>query len=61
MINKIKQYLRECRDELKKVSWPSRKQVVRDTIVVLAISLFAAAFFGAVDFGLLEIFSTYVQ
>ena len=61
MINKIKKYLRECRDELKKVSWPSRKQVIRDTIVVVAISIFAAAFFGAVDFGLMEIFSTYVQ
>ncbi|MBN1585604.1 preprotein translocase subunit SecE [Candidatus Uhrbacteria bacterium] len=56
MVNKVKQYLRECRDELKKVTWPSRQQVVRDTIVVIGISLFAAAFFGATDYGLMKIF-----
>jgi preprotein translocase subunit SecE len=61
MINKISTYLRECRDELKKVTWPSRKQVINDTIVVIGISLFAAAFFGAVDFGLMSLLSRYLQ
>ena len=61
MLNKVLTYVRECREELKKVTWPSRQQVVSDTLVVIGISLFAAAFFGAVDFGLMTALSRYLQ
>jgi preprotein translocase subunit SecE len=50
--NPLVNYVRESKDELKKVVWPSRKIVVRDTIIVVSISLVMAAFFGAADFGL---------
>lgn len=49
MANRITSYFRESRDELKKVVWPSRKQTVNDTILVVAISLFVAAFLGFLD------------
>ena len=45
------QYLREVRDELVKVSWPKRQEVVQGTIRVIIVSLFFAALLGAVDFG----------
>jgi len=48
----IKQFLREVRIELKKVTWPSRKDTMYATIIVL-ISVFIFGFFlGIVDVGL---------
>lgn len=52
MFDKIVSYVRESREELRKVVWPSRKMVVRDTLVVVGISFAMAVFFGALDFGL---------
>lgn len=52
MANIIVKYFRESYEELKKVSWPSRKDTVRDTLIVIAVSLGVAAFLGAVDLGL---------
>jgi preprotein translocase subunit SecE len=50
--NAIVSYVRESAEELRKVVWPSRKTVVRDTAVVLGASIVMALFFGALDFGL---------
>jgi preprotein translocase subunit SecE len=45
-------YIKESRDELQKVAWPTRKETIRNTILVIAISLFVAVFLGAIDLGL---------
>jgi preprotein translocase subunit SecE len=50
--NWLANYLAESREELKKVSWPSRKDVIRDTALVVGASVALGAFFGVVDFGL---------
>ena len=34
---RVTRYFREMKSELKKVVWPSRKQVIRNTIVVIAV------------------------
>jgi len=52
MLAKIINYIRESRDELKKVVWPSRPETIKYTLVVIGISVGLAAFLGAVDFGL---------
>lgn len=52
MFDKITSYVRESREELRKVVWPNRETVVRDTIIVVGISVAMAIFFGALDFGL---------
>ncbi len=52
MLAKIIKYIRESRDELKKVVWPSRPETIKYTLVVIGISVGLAAFLGAVDFGL---------
>ena len=52
MANPLITYLKESREELRKVSWPSRQTVVRDTLIVLSISIAVALFFSAIDFGL---------
>ncbi len=50
--NKLASYIRESREELKKVTWPTRKAVIRDTLIVIGATLGLGLFFGLVDFGL---------
>lgn len=38
-IKAIGRYFREMKSELKKVVWPTRKQVIRNTIVVILVVL----------------------
>ena len=42
-------YLREVRSELRKVTWPQRKEVIRSTVVVIAATFVVSFFLGAVD------------
>ncbi|MDY6854846.1 MAG: preprotein translocase subunit SecE [Thermodesulfobacteriota bacterium] len=52
MIDKSIQFLKEVRIELKKVVWPSRKDTIGSTSVVLLVVIIVAAFLGLVDLGL---------
>ena len=51
-VGKSIQFLREVKAELKKVTWPSRKQTVGSTVVVLVLVMIVAMFLGVVDMGL---------
>lgn len=55
---KIIQFLKEVRYELRRVTWPSRKETLAGTMVVLVIVLIAASFLGIVDVGLSELIKT---
>ena len=55
MINKLIQYIKDSKRELKKVVWPSKKQTRNHTLLVIGFSLAMAAFLGAIDFGLNKI------
>lgn len=46
------QFLREVRAELKKVTWPSRKQTTGSTVVVIILVMIISFFLGLVDLGL---------
>ncbi|MGQ9508840.1 MAG: preprotein translocase subunit SecE [Thermodesulfobacteriota bacterium] len=48
----VKQFLREVKTELKKVTWPSRKDTLAATAVVLVTVIIIALFLGIVDSGL---------
>lgn len=48
--NKLGRYLKESKDELKKVSWPTRKQAINHTLMVILISLGVAIFLGTLDY-----------
>lgn len=48
----IKQYFKELKAELKKVVWPTGKQVINNTGVVLVVMAAMGAFLFAVDSGL---------
>jgi preprotein translocase subunit SecE len=43
-------FLNEVKDELKKVVWPTRQEIIRLTAVVIAISLLVGLFLGGLDF-----------
>ena len=46
----VRQYLREVVYELRKVVWPSRKETIGTTAVVLVIVIISGVFLGVVDF-----------
>ena len=43
-------FLKEVRVELKRVTWPTRKQTIKYTFIVIGFSLAVAAFLGGLDF-----------
>lgn len=43
------QFIREVRQELSKVTWPTRRELVATTASVLAMSALAALFFFVAD------------
>ena len=46
---KVIQFIKEARVELKKVSWPTRKELIDSTKVVLITSFLLASFIGVID------------
>ncbi len=49
------QYLREVRDEMRKVGWPNRAEVVRYSIIVTTTVVIFTAFVGGLDIGLQDV------
>ena len=61
IIDKSLQFLREVRVELKKVTWPSRKQTLGATAVVIILVMIISLFLGLVDFGLSNLIRVILQ
>jgi preprotein translocase subunit SecE len=55
MFSKLTQYVKNSKSELKKVVWPTKKDVKNYTMLVIGFSLGMAFFLGIVDFGLSEL------
>ena len=60
-IGKSIQFLREVKVELKKVTWPSRKQAMGSTLVVIILVIIISLFLGVVDVGLSGIIRVVLQ
>jgi len=60
-INTAKQFLRESKMELKKVKWPTKKELLAATAVVIFLSLLMALYFGIVDFCLIKIIKVIIR
>ena len=43
-------YLRDTKAELRHVTWPTRKDAINYTIIVLSVSIFTGLFLGLLDF-----------
>ncbi|KKW12401.1 MAG: Preprotein translocase, SecE subunit [Candidatus Jorgensenbacteria bacterium GW2011_GWB1_49_9] len=55
MFAKLKTFLLESRQELKRVNWPSRQETVRYTLFVIGLSIGLALFLGLLDFIFIKI------
>jgi preprotein translocase subunit SecE len=50
MIGKTNEFLANVKAELKKVTWPTRKDTYASSLVVIILVLVSAVFLGGVDF-----------
>jgi len=48
-LEKIKKFLKEVVAELRKVTWPTKDELIGSTIVTIVVSLIVAVFIGVVD------------
>jgi len=53
----FKQFFREIISEVKKVSWPSVKELTSNTIAVVVLILIFTAIVGLIDLGLGQLFN----
>ncbi len=49
-MNKLTNYFKESVVEMKKVTWPTKKEAYNYTLLVIGISLGVAIFLGALDY-----------
>lgn len=60
-ITKIKNYLKGVRSEIKKVNWPTRKELTNYTIVVLSISALMTVVIWGLDLAFQKAISLIVR
>ncbi|UCB50249.1 MAG: preprotein translocase subunit SecE [Deltaproteobacteria bacterium] len=53
-------FLRESKTELKKVKWPTRKELLASTAMVIFLVVVVSLFLGIIDFGLIKIIKNLV-
>lgn len=56
-MNKLTTYIKESIEEMKKVTWPTKKETYHYTLLIIGISLGIALFLGLLDY----IFSLGIQ
>jgi preprotein translocase subunit SecE len=59
-VKRILDYLSEVKLELTKVTWPKRNDVIRLTLIVLAISAIVGIFSGGLDLIFTKLLSVFV-
>jgi len=50
MFQRLINYLKETRQEMRHVNWPTRKNTIRFTLLVIGVSAAVAVFLGFLDF-----------
>jgi len=60
IVKKIIAFVKEAREELKKVNWPSRKELIESTKIVIVASILLAVFIGVLDFVLTKLINVII-
>jgi preprotein translocase subunit SecE len=55
ILEKVKAFLAGSKVELKKVTWPTPKQTLASTSIVIIVVIIVSLFLGVVDFGLAKV------
>jgi preprotein translocase subunit SecE len=54
-LRRVQEFVREVVAEFRKVSWPSRQELINSTVVVITVTVVVSLFLGAVDVALARI------
>jgi len=54
-LTRANEFIREVLAEFRKVTWPSRQELVNSTVVVIVVTVVLAFFLGGVDVALARI------
>ena len=49
LVEGVKRFFRDAKGECKKVVWPTKKQIINNTGIVLVVMCIAAVFVGCLD------------
>ncbi len=49
-MNKLIQFLKEVKQEVKKITWPTKSEVIRYSAIVVAATFIVAVYLGGVDY-----------
>lgn len=60
-MNKIINYIKASIEEMRKVTWPTKKETYNYTLLVIGISIALALFLGALDFGFAKAFELLIM
>ncbi len=61
IFSKIRKFFSDQRGEMKKISWPGKKQVINNTAIVIGVMVTAAVVVGAFDSVLSMLMSLFLQ
>jgi preprotein translocase subunit SecE len=59
--NRIIAFFKEAKAEMMKVNWPSKKQTINYTLIVIGLSLSVAAFLGSLDYIFSQILKGFIK
>ncbi|MDR0652876.1 MAG: preprotein translocase subunit SecE [Synergistaceae bacterium] len=59
-IKRVTRFLRESKAEMKKVFWPTKKDVGYSTLVVIGLTLVVGLYVGLVDAALQKLLSLFI-
>jgi preprotein translocase subunit SecE len=54
---RAKKFLTECKAELKKVTWPTKEQLIHNSIVIVVFIAIITVILSVLDFGFAKLFS----
>ncbi len=60
MFTKLKSYFQESYKEFQRVNWPTRKETIRLTLIVIGISIGVAIFLGILDMAFTYLLETFL-
>ncbi|ARK21533.1 preprotein translocase subunit SecE [Sporosarcina sp. P26b] len=60
-MGKITDFLKKVVSEMRKVSWPKRKELTKYTVVVISTVIFMAVYFFVVDIGISGVMKWYTN
>ena len=55
--SKVKKYFKECKSEIKKVTWPTKEQLAHNTMIIIAFVAIVTVILSLLDVGFSKLFS----